>query len=50
MIFTKYGMRFRVSPSGGLDVEIDDTWIRYGWDCYGVEPGEWLDYEFGVTR
>lgn len=52
MIFTKYGVRFRVSIYGGLDLWLDDRddyrgrplpgeWVRFGWDCYGIDPGEW---------
>lgn len=51
MIFTKWGVRFRVSPFGGLDLWIDERelcgrtipgeWARFGWDTFGVDVDEW---------
>jgi hypothetical protein len=51
MIFTKYGCRFRVNVYGGLDLWLDERefcgrviageWVRFGWDSFGLDPGEW---------
>lgn len=46
MIFTKHGVRFRVSSYGGLDLWLAeyDEWVRFGWDQFGLDPGEWSPF------